>query len=75
MRDKHKKYLVYKDNMQNDWFVKEYDIVAEFDTEAEAVDYCEEHNWEYKDDNNVWWDLNIWDDDDSHYMGSEPWDV
>ena len=37
------------------------DIIAEFDTLEEAEAYCESKGWEYKDDDDVWWDLTISD--------------
>ena len=31
--------------------------IAEFETEQEAVDFCEYYDWELKDENDFWWDL------------------
>lgn len=31
--------------------------IAEFETEQEAVEFCESYGWELKDENDYWWDL------------------
>ena len=33
--------------------------IAEFETEQEAIDFCEYYNWELKDENDFWWDLAV----------------
>lgn len=45
----------------NDCTIYDYDKVASFNTEEEAVAYCEERNWETKDENGIWYDLVISD--------------
>ena len=44
----------------NDCAVYDYDKVASFNIEEEAVSYCEEHNWEMEKDG-IWYDLIISD--------------
>ena len=46
------KYIVYKTQNIGDE-IWESDIIAEFDTEKEAEVFCEEHNWEYKDEEDI----------------------
>lgn len=45
----------------NDCAVYDYDKVASFNTEEEAVAFCEDRNWETKDANGIWYDLIISD--------------
>lgn len=34
-------------------------LMAEFETEQEAVDFCEAYGWEVKDENEFVWDMDI----------------
>lgn len=44
----------------NDCAVYDYDKIASFNTEEEAVSYCEVRNWEIEKDG-IWYDLIISD--------------
>ena len=48
-------------------------------TEQEAIEICEDHNWEYYDENEFCWGMNIVDDyeyeDRGSYSPSAPWNA
>ena len=54
----HTKYYVYKTQNIGDE-IWDSDIIAEFNTEKDAEVFCEEHGWEYKDEEDIWWDLAV----------------
>ena len=37
-------------------------LIAEFETEQEAVEFCEAYDWEIKDENEFVWDMYIDED-------------